>query len=206
MAKADNRRQPGKPELTIVQLNAVDLLVTGTNDRETAELIGVSRQTVTAWRLYDVEFRAEVNQRRKEIWGVSADRLRALLPRSMDVLLSTLEGPNAWKVAIEVLRLVARDMLPEVSRAGSGDADELLTEEADRRYGLAAQLLGARGISAGDLDRTREELAARISEAESAGQPERDVLTSGTTAISAADSLRFLSPGRRVRSGEASDG
>lgn len=32
--------------LTVVQLNAVDLLVTGKTDQEAAETVGVSRQTV----------------------------------------------------------------------------------------------------------------------------------------------------------------
>ena len=63
MAKPDKTRQ----ELSIEQLNAIDLLATGKSDREVAEVVGVSRQTVCAWRLYDPYFRAELNKRRNEL-------------------------------------------------------------------------------------------------------------------------------------------
>ena len=48
VAKVDKTRQ-----LSIEQQNAIDLLVQGKSDRETAEAIGVSRQTVNNWRNND---------------------------------------------------------------------------------------------------------------------------------------------------------
>ncbi|MBT2575197.1 hypothetical protein J7E26_14805 [Bacillus sp. ISL-51] len=33
----------------------------------------MNRVTVTKWRNYDLHFRAELNKRRKEIWGSSID-------------------------------------------------------------------------------------------------------------------------------------
>ena len=65
---------------TVEQLNAIDHLVHGATDQETAEAVGVHRVTVTRWRNYDVVFQAELNRRRREVWQVSTDRLRALLP------------------------------------------------------------------------------------------------------------------------------
>ena len=38
--------------------------------------------TVTKWRNYDISFQAELNKRRKEIWGVSIDKLRAVVTKS----------------------------------------------------------------------------------------------------------------------------
>src|SRR5688500_13203893 len=53
-------------ELSVAQLNAVDLLVTGTGDREVAEAVGVTRQTVCGWRNHDPAFVAALNARRLE--------------------------------------------------------------------------------------------------------------------------------------------
>ena len=50
--------------LTIEQLNAIDLLVTGKTDQAVADAVGVARPTVTCWRLYDPHFEAALNQRR----------------------------------------------------------------------------------------------------------------------------------------------
>ena len=49
-------------QLSIEQQNAIDLLVQGKSDRETAEAIGVSRQTVNNWRNNDTVFIAELNK------------------------------------------------------------------------------------------------------------------------------------------------
>ncbi len=46
MAKPDKERQ----SLSIEQQNAIDMLVLGKSDREVAEAVGVSRQTVCGWR------------------------------------------------------------------------------------------------------------------------------------------------------------
>ncbi|MEH7558846.1 hypothetical protein V7165_26250, partial [Priestia megaterium] len=61
--------------LTIEQLNAIDLLVGGKTDQEVADKINVNRVTVTKWRNYDIYFQAELNKRRKEIWGASIDKM-----------------------------------------------------------------------------------------------------------------------------------
>src|SRR5262245_53775123 len=42
-----------KRGLTLPQQSAIDLLASGKTDRETAELLHLSRTTVTKWRLYD---------------------------------------------------------------------------------------------------------------------------------------------------------
>jgi len=106
MAKSGKTRQE-IPPLSVKQLNAIDLLVTGVSDREVAEKVGVTRQTVTNWRLHHPEFQAGMNRRRKEIWGSSGDRMRSLLPKALDRIEKTLaddSNPNAWRAALELLR------------------------------------------------------------------------------------------------------
>jgi len=73
-------------ELTVIQLNAVDLLAAGKSDNEAAKLLGLHRVTVTRWRLYHLEFRSALMHERAAIWGHAADRLRALLLRAVDAL------------------------------------------------------------------------------------------------------------------------
>jgi hypothetical protein len=55
-------------ELTPAQQQGVDLLVSGQNICETAQALGVTRQTVAHWLHTHPGFQAEVNQRRQELW------------------------------------------------------------------------------------------------------------------------------------------
>ena len=77
MAKVDKCRQ-----LSIEQENAIDLLLQGKSDREVAEAVGVSRQTVTEWRNGNALFAAELNRRRREVWGGQTERLRQLIAQA----------------------------------------------------------------------------------------------------------------------------
>lgn len=91
---------------TLEQLNAIDRLVHGATDQETADAVGVHRVTVTRWRNYDVVFQAELNRRRREVWQVSTDKLRALLPCAVEALeVELLQGPARARTALEVVRM-----------------------------------------------------------------------------------------------------
>jgi hypothetical protein len=118
-----------KRGLTLAQQNAVDLLVGGKNDTETAELLSLSRSSVTKWRLYDPVFQAALNQRRAEVWGTGLDRLRALIPKALNALAEELEradNPNRWKVASAILRLAR---LPSGDLGiGCTDPDEIVRQ------------------------------------------------------------------------------
>jgi hypothetical protein len=97
-------------ELSIDQQNAVDLLIVGKTDQATAEAVGVTRQTVNVWRNGNPWFQAELNRRRQELWGVTVDQLRALLPRAVAVLAEELEtGEARARVAVDILRLAGLD-------------------------------------------------------------------------------------------------
>jgi hypothetical protein len=100
MAKVTNsyKREQG---LTIEQLNAIDLLITGKTDQEVADEVRVNRVTVTKWRNYDIYFQAELNKRRKGIWSASLDKMRALVPKAMERLEKEIDNENGWKIALK---------------------------------------------------------------------------------------------------------
>jgi hypothetical protein len=126
-------------EFTVAQLNAIDLLVTGKTDQETAEAVGVTRQTVNGWRNVNPWFAAELNRRRQDLWGVSVDQLRALLPRAVAVLAEELDGGNDRAgVALSILRLggVDRTKAPQkldTFLVGPTDPEAVIDAEVRRR-------------------------------------------------------------------------
>ena len=129
MTKADKTRQV---ELSLAQRNAIDLLIVGRTDREVAEAVGKSRQTVCAWRLYLPDFRAELNKRRREVWGASGDKLRSLLPRALAVIEQELDGGESRvKVALEIVKLADIQM----GSIGPHDSEDIVEEEARSRNG-----------------------------------------------------------------------
>ncbi len=92
--------------LTIVQLNAIDCLVAGKTDGETAEAVGVTRQTVNGWRNHHPEFIATLNARRLEAWGAAHARLPALLPHAFDALEAAVTGESPdWRAAARIVEL-----------------------------------------------------------------------------------------------------
>lgn len=101
------RQNPTKDDtpkdLTPQQLAAADMLATGRTVTETAEALGVARQTVSGWRNQCHDFRAEVGRRRAEIWETSGARLRALLPKALDTLEQSLQA-GSIAAAMAVLR------------------------------------------------------------------------------------------------------
>jgi hypothetical protein len=123
-----------KRGLTLAQLNAIDLLATGKRDKETAELLHLSRTCVTKWRLYDPLFQAALNRRREEAWGAGIDRLRSLIPQALDVLAEEMQkpdSPNRFKAAVEILRLT---QLPGgTAGIGPTDPDQIVRQVVKAR-------------------------------------------------------------------------
>ncbi len=105
MAKVDRTRQ----ELSVEQQNAIDLLVMGKTDKETAESCGVSRQTVNDWRNNSPLFLAELNRRRAALWETDIDTLRSLVRDAIGVLADDLRGEDLKArraAAVHLLRAV----------------------------------------------------------------------------------------------------
>ena len=95
-----------KIPLSIEQLNAIDFLIKGKTDQETAEAVGVTRETVNRWRNQHPFFKAELNRKRKEIWQTAHERLRSLAISAVEILEKALYQEN-FKVAIEVLKILS---------------------------------------------------------------------------------------------------
>lgn len=106
MAKPDKTLHS---ELSIEQQNAVELLITGKSDRETAEACGVTRQTVSEWRNNNLQFIAQLNRRRAALWEGDIDRLRALVGEAITILEDDLHSDDIKArraAAIHLLRAV----------------------------------------------------------------------------------------------------
>lgn len=160
--------------LTVGQENAVDALVCGKTDAETAALVGVHRVTVTRWRLYDPVFQAALNVRRAEVWAVGPARLRALIPKAVDVLAASLEadGPERLRAAVELLKLVPPG---PAGPLGPTDPEEIVRGVVEGRRRLARDVMadildGAKGLPSLDehVRQVWDELEER-----SAGEPTR---------------------------------
>jgi len=117
-------------QLSVAQLNAIDVLVQGRTDQETAETVGVARETVTRWRNDNPHFAARLNQQRRLIWNDSHDRLRALASKAVDTLEMALTEGDA-RAAVDVLKAVGiYGQLPPPS--GPEDAELVLWEAAKK--------------------------------------------------------------------------
>ena len=138
VAKVDKTRQ-----LSIQQQNAIDLLVQGKSDRETAEAIGVSRQTVTNWRNNNTVFIAELNKQRKAVWGAQVDRIRYLISAALDVLEEDLKDTEnkqlRQKAAIHILQAVGlygQSLKPDGEDTPEGVEAQKRHEEAFRELSM----------------------------------------------------------------------
>ena len=101
--------------LSIQQKNAIDLLLTGKNDRQVAEFVGVERVTVNNWRNRKPEFIEELNRRRYELFAGEMDRLRSLISASVDALTACINsGDERIKLAAAttLLKLIGLDRHP----------------------------------------------------------------------------------------------
>ena len=96
---------PGGSRLSVEQLNAIDVLVQGRSEQDTAETVGVARETVTRWRNDNPHFTAELNRQRRLIWSDSHDRLRALASKAVDTLETSLDEGDS-RVAVEILKAI----------------------------------------------------------------------------------------------------
>jgi len=149
--------------LTLEQENAIELLVAGKTDRETADAVGVHRVTVTKWRHYDPLFQAELNRSRHDLWAGSIDRLRGLLPRAFDALERALEGDQGWRVALKLVELVGT---PPGQRhlseylIGPEDPTEVLDAAVRQRRGSPDALLSELIVGGGVTERERAVLAS----------------------------------------------
>jgi hypothetical protein len=120
--------------LTVAQQSAIDLLLAGKTDGETAEAVSVHRVTVTKWRLYDPWFQAELSRRRHELFGAAAERLRAMVPQALTIVEEELgRGFNVF-LALRVLRMTGLDEAGAVHFGTSEtDAEAIIAKQVAAR-------------------------------------------------------------------------
>ena len=160
----------GLTELDTRQLRALEQLLAGATDGEAADAAGVSRQTVSAWKLHNPAFRAELNRQRAELWDGSQDRLRSMVPRALDVISDALEGEDAAKVAVQLLRLAGLSGA-QVGEIGPTTPQGVVDEEIRRRHDPARLMrylppeLSGIPITDEDREAVRLDMARREREA-----------------------------------------
>ena len=101
--------------LSIQQRNAIDLFLTGKNDREVAEFVGVERVTVNNWRNRKPEFIEELNRRRYELFESEMNRLRSLIASSVEALSECINSTDErvkLAAATALLKLIGLDRHP----------------------------------------------------------------------------------------------
>ena len=119
------------PELTPRQLSAIHFLLQGLSEAAAAEKLGVTRITIYRWRTLNQTFSQELDRLRRELLAHSADRLRALLHPSLDILANHLHSADP-RTAFRAAALIARIATPSrreldpmpVSRAELNDIIE----------------------------------------------------------------------------------
>jgi hypothetical protein len=142
----NSSQKPPGTNLSVEQLNAIDILVQGKTDQETARSVGVARETVTRWRNDNPYFAAELNKQRKLIWGTNQDRLRSLTTKAVDTIETALDAGDS-KAAVEVLKAVG--LYGQVKPPGGPVDAELVMWEKAKEWALAE--LSKKGPSADPL-------------------------------------------------------
>lgn len=149
--------------LTVEQLLAVDYIMTGMTDREVAEKVGMTRETVTKWRNHHPAVIAELNRRRAELITIGMEQLKALVPEAVAALRAVIndpENPNRARVAMEVVKMVR---LPEDFPAAHGPrtVEEVVESKATAKIDLYEQLEGKKPTEQ-DLQKVVKELTKEL--------------------------------------------
>lgn len=105
--------------LTVRQLSAIDLLVEGKLDREVADAVGVSRETVTRWRNGHAAFQAELNRMRATVWQGSQDRVRSLAHEALETLAEAMREGDV-RAAVAMVKIAG---LQEAVHQPDGDSE-----------------------------------------------------------------------------------
>ena len=97
----------GENALSPKQQATIELLLLGKSMSDIARAIEVDPRTLYRWR-QDELFADELTQRRRELWSAAADRLKALVHPSLDILEKELADRfdrTRHRAAVNILRL-----------------------------------------------------------------------------------------------------
>lgn len=91
------------------QLKAINFILSGLTDQETADKVGVSRETVNTWKNKNYNFKAELNKRRNALTTALQDKQREILVKAYKVLEKSLDeqldsGEMDIKTALDIIK------------------------------------------------------------------------------------------------------
>jgi hypothetical protein len=115
--------------LSIEQRNAIDLLIVGKSDQETADAVGVTRQTIFAWRTSHLVFQSELEQARGALWRLSAEQLRGMMSKALENIAAVIEKGDV-KASFELLKAVGIYGDAEINRVTDWRIQSLITQKA----------------------------------------------------------------------------
>jgi hypothetical protein len=106
-------------ELSQRQRAAIELLLRGFSDAQTAAEVGVDRGTIYRWRTDDPEFAHVLETQRRILWQQSAQRLQTMYQPALDILEKQLTGADprlALRAAALLLRVATPARLDRITR------------------------------------------------------------------------------------------
>jgi hypothetical protein len=115
--------------LSIQQRNAVDLLIVGQSDQQVADAVGVTRQTIFAWRTSHLVFQSELEQACGALWRLSAERLRGMMSQALDNIAAVIEKGDV-KASFELLKAVGIYGDKEINSISDWRMQSLITQKA----------------------------------------------------------------------------
>lgn len=118
--------------LSIEMRNAIDCLIVGKTDQETADMVGVTRQTIHAWRTSHLLFISELEQARGALWRLSAERLRGLMAKALDNIATAIDESDV-KASFDLLKAVGIYGDAEINSIRDWRMESLIRQEAERR-------------------------------------------------------------------------
>ena len=127
MTKDDTTRQT---EVSEKQSIAIDLLLTGLSVTQVAEILNVSRQTVSVWIHHHVPFIAESNRRRKLRNNALTFRCEYAMSLALDLVAETLEGGDTT-FAQQVFRQCSSHLLNGRTSPGPESTSGVVAKLAD---------------------------------------------------------------------------
>ena len=126
-------RIPRAPEneLTPQQVEALGLLLSGHTITETAEIIGVTRETVSRWRNSDPTFEAAYNEGLLSKWEASHKKLIDIQAKAIDKLGELLDSSDQ-AVALKAAAALVRIEIPKPR--GSTSPSSVARDQSLRSY------------------------------------------------------------------------
>lgn len=92
------------------QEQVLNFMLSGRTQTEAAQLVNVSRETITRW-LSDDRFSSELDRRRTELWQNHRDRLSGLLGDALAEIESLLQSDDE-RIRLDAAKTIIRTALP----------------------------------------------------------------------------------------------